>query len=617
MDFDVARTTIAFSGAGGAGTIYAIRKLRPRYRIVAMDMNPSAYGLKLADAAHTVPAANAPGYIGALAGILKKENVAVYIPLIDEELLPMKELGRKLPRLKIIMPSHGFTRICLDKYLLANTLAENGLPAPKTFLLSEFAAGQLPYPFIIKPKTGRGSRGFARINNAQEFGKAVAAISDRTRWLAQEELNGTEYTVSVVVSQKNKVLSVVPKEVIEKKGITRIGVTRRSEAIAGLAKAIASKLSPRGPFNIQLMLTKRGPVPFEINPRFSTTTSLTMESGVDEMGMQIEDALGKKVKPNFKFRENLVMDRYGAKEFLDEKEWLALPRVLLTGASGNLGRMVAKRLAEKGHAIVAVSREKTPGTTGIACDLSNAGETAKKLFPYSGSIETIIHLAGMVPSKDAKDEDYFRNNVQATENMLKFAETCPRLKKFIFASSVKVYGQPKYLPVDARHPLNPNDAYAKSKLEAEKRIAAAASKNGFAAITFRLPSLFGGGIKGGALYHFVKNALEGKELQVNLNGEPWDVLHVEDAAEAIVSAAESGGWMAGKMAVVNPDYGEEIEIEKIAKRVAKLCKSKSRIVLNGSRKAPFYYKKDDATEKIRFKNRNLDAALKKYISSSR
>ena len=95
------------------------------------------------------------------------------------------------------------------------------------------------------------------------------------------------------------------------------------------------------------------------------------------------------------------------------------------------------------------------------------------------------------------------------------------------------------------------------------------------------------------------------------------IKRVEDAAEAIVSAAESGGWKAGELSIVNPDYGEEIEIGEMARRIVKLCKSKSKIALNGSKKAPFYYKKEAAAGKIRFKNRSLDAALKKYISSLR
>ena len=54
------------------------------------------------------------------------------------------------------------------------------------------------------------------------------------------------------------------------------------------AVGIVEQLKPRSPFNVQLKVTSKGVQVFEINPRFSTTSILSMEAGVNEFDLAIE-----------------------------------------------------------------------------------------------------------------------------------------------------------------------------------------------------------------------------------------------------------------------------------------------------------------------------------------
>ena len=64
------------------------------------------------------------------------------------------------------------------------------------------------------------------------------------------------------------------------------------------------------------------PYIIEINPRFSTTVSLTIESGVDEVDLSIRDQLNIPFPPLSSFKEDLVMIRYEDHLFTNEKDIL-------------------------------------------------------------------------------------------------------------------------------------------------------------------------------------------------------------------------------------------------------------------------------------------------------
>lgn len=286
------KPTILMTGAGGAAIPFLTRSLQKHgYRVLTADMDPFAGGLYVSDKGFVIPKADDPRFLPAIEKICSNEHVDVIIPLVDEELIAVAGLEGEsvIP----LIPRMDFIRTCLDKYTLIRTLQEHHIPAPRTVLATE-GPDDIGYPCIVKPRTGRGSRDVGIIHTAKEFRDwSRKAGKNAGLFILQEYLYGTEYTVSVVAWRDGPVQAVVPKEIIAKKGITRFAVTRRHTGIGKYCEEIQEKLHGDGPFNVQLRCDGESGQPylFEINPRYSTTVSLTILAGCEEIHGLIQQAL--------------------------------------------------------------------------------------------------------------------------------------------------------------------------------------------------------------------------------------------------------------------------------------------------------------------------------------
>ncbi len=317
--------TILLTGAGGAALPTLIDGLRAKgYRVVVVDADANAAGLYLADRGYRIPFATDPAFVPAMRRICRAENVAALVPLVDEELLPTTQLATELD-IPLIGPQYAFTALCLDKYVLMQRLTEVGIAVPDTRLLAAGVRGMV-FPLILKPRTGRGSRGIKIVENQRELDAYLTSVCpDADATMVQHCVQGVEFTVSTVVWRDGAVRAVVPKEIIDKRGITRLAVTRRHDAIDRLCRTIQQQLRADGPFNVQLRLDANGaPLPFEINPRFSTTVTLTQAAGVDELGSLVDLALGRALTANcWNWREGVILVRRTVDAFIDVDDYAA------------------------------------------------------------------------------------------------------------------------------------------------------------------------------------------------------------------------------------------------------------------------------------------------------
>lgn len=314
---------IFLTGAGGAGTIEVIRSLRAtgRYFVITGDASPYAAGYALADRSYVMPWASDDRYEAAMRSILADERPDFVVPLIDEEIpLVHRLVAREFPDARVVAPRLEFCEDTLDKWRMAVCMREHGLSVAETWLATDTAGAR--FPAIVKPRVGRGSRGFAVVETRDR----LAEYLDRTgeapdRFIVQEKLEGREFTTSAVVALGGPLLAVVPKEAAVKKGITQLGITRRVPAIDTLIAGIQDHLHADGPFNVQLMLGSDGvPRVFEINPRYSTTVALTLGAGLDEVDVVVRKAMGEDVGP-LSWRADVMMVRYTSQMFVPVADW--------------------------------------------------------------------------------------------------------------------------------------------------------------------------------------------------------------------------------------------------------------------------------------------------------
>jgi carbamoyl-phosphate synthase large subunit len=316
---------VLMTGAGGAGTIEIILSLRRsnRYEIVVADAGRHSYGFHLADRAYVIPFGAAATFSDAMAAILERERPDFVIPLVDEEIPKVHALVDAAFRgqTRVVGPRLEFAELALDKFRMATALAEKGLSTARTVLASEVPQG-FPFPAIVKPRAGRGSRGVEVVHDREALAAYLGRASQpASRFVVQERHGGREFTTSVVVGLDGKLLAVVPKEAVDKRGITQVGVTRRVPAVDTLCAAMQQQLRADGPFNVQLMLGPDGvPYVFEVNPRYSTTVALTLAAGIDEVDVVMRHALGESIGP-LSYEADLMMLRYSAQLYLPESEW--------------------------------------------------------------------------------------------------------------------------------------------------------------------------------------------------------------------------------------------------------------------------------------------------------
>lgn len=114
--------------------------------------------------------------------------------------------------------------------------------------------------------------------------------------------------------------------------------------------------------------------------------------------------------------------------------------IVVTGASGFLGRRVVERLAARGDRVVGVARRAKPadlpsGVDWVSADLGNPGASEAALAKALGGADVVLHLAAVTGK--ARPAEYRRGNIEATEALLRAAERAG-VGRFVFVSSIAV-----------------------------------------------------------------------------------------------------------------------------------------------------------------------------------
>ena len=159
--------------------------------------------------------------------------------------------------------------------------------------------------------------------------------------------------------------------------------------------------------------------------------------------------------------------------------------------------------------------------------------------------DAVYHLAANpeVNAKNASPEDHFRQNIEATFNLLEAMRRSGEQKFIAFTSSSTVYGEAENIPtMEDYGPLVPISLYGASKLACEALLTAYASMYGFRAIIYRLANVVGPRSNHGVIYDFVhKLRVSPDELEVLGDGsQSKSYLYVDDCINGIVKGIERG-----------------------------------------------------------------------------
>jgi UDP-glucose 4-epimerase len=226
-------------------------------------------------------------------------------------------------------------------------------------------------------------------------------------------------------------------------------------------------------------------------------------------------------------------------------------KVLVTGATGFLGRALVSRLLKDGHWVTATAREYRPPQRHKApdwkrLDLSDPRSDWSELL---AGVELIYHLAwSKVPSEaDRELAEDARVNIVGSLRLIEALRSMARPRRIVFASSGgTVYGVLSQIPATEDHPLRPISAHGISKRAVEAYLEVISRERGLQAVSLRMGNVYGPaqGLARpfGAVAHFAHLAVAGKPIRIFGDGSVTrDYLYIDDAVDALIRAGFGSG----------------------------------------------------------------------------
>lgn len=174
--------------------------------------------------------------------------------------------------------------------------------------------------------------------------------------------------------------------------------------------------------------------------------------------------------------------------------------ILVTGASGFVGSALVAHLAQQGLRVRACSRQLLVPVNDFVKAVPNLDLlTVQDLKFLFTEVSSVVHAAARVHVMNETSSDPLADfrlmNVEVTLRLARHAAAAG-VKRFIFLSTIKVNGEctPLGQPFLATDQPNPQDAYAISKLEAERGLQQIATETGLEVVIIRPPLVYGPGV---------------------------------------------------------------------------------------------------------------------------
>jgi nucleoside-diphosphate-sugar epimerase len=212
--------------------------------------------------------------------------------------------------------------------------------------------------------------------------------------------------------------------------------------------------------------------------------------------------------------------------------------VLLTGASGLIGRYVHRMLRERGDKVVAIDR--IAGDDVLACDLSEV----HRLHELGSEAAAIIHCGAISGPMVARDNPYLivQSNIVGTANVLEFARV-KGMRRVVYCSSVSAFGNTPagldLVPEDVV--LKPTSVYGASKAAGEQLLEGYRQQHGVDSVSLRPGWVYGPGrTTDCAIRTMIEDAQAGRPTSFPFGRDFYrQYVHVQDVADAILLALDA------------------------------------------------------------------------------
>tara|TARA_B100000925_G_C22008098_1_gene474709 strand:+ start:411 stop:1391 length:981 start_codon:yes stop_codon:yes gene_type:complete len=272
-----------------------------------------------------------------------------------------------------------------------------------------------------------------------------------------------------------------------------------------------------------------------------------------------------------------------------------MKKALVTGADGFIGSHLTEMLLEKGYNVRALSQYNSFNNWGWLenINLKNnvdviSGDIRDPHFckNITKDIDVIYHLAALIaiPFSYTSPESYVETNIKGTLNICQAAKE-NQISRLIHTSTSEVYGTAKYVPIDEKHPLQPQSPYSATKIAADA-IAMSFYNSFDLPITIARPfNTYGPRQSARAIIPTIITQIASgkKEIKLGDTTPTRDFNYVKDCCRGFIMLAESDMTIGE---TINIGSNLEISIDQILNLIKELMSSNVTFTIENQRLRP-------------------------------
>lgn len=224
--------------------------------------------------------------------------------------------------------------------------------------------------------------------------------------------------------------------------------------------------------------------------------------------------------------------------------------ILVTGGAGFIGSNIVDELINRENKVIIIDNLSTGkdayiNNKAVFYNLDLSSNKVKEVFE-NHNIDYVFHLAAQIDVQKSFKDPIFdaKTNILATLNLLNYCKEY-KVNKIIYSSSAAVYGEPEYLPIDEKHPINVISPYGVTKHTPEHYLEIYKKMYDLDFTVLRYSNAYGPRQdpmgEGGVISIFVDQMIKGESPFIYGDGkQSRDFIFVGDIVDANVAALDKG-----------------------------------------------------------------------------